>query len=344
MPSPRSDHRKAPVKLPRSAALAATAVLVTTLAACGSETGSSGSSGTAAGDGTYPVTVENCGADVVVDRAPERAVLLKPAAATYLHELGVLDDVVTARAGAYPRGYYDEETWAELESVPMLSDDLDSAGHLQISKEVVLAQQPDIVLGEADNLTRETLGAAGIPLMEEPALCPEPPSDPSFEDVHDQMRTYGRIFDRTEEAEAAVERLQGRLEEILAEVDPDESRTAAVLYPTVGGGTPYAYGTSSMAHPQLEAAGFTNVFADTSERVFEVTLEELVGRDPDVLILLHSDGDPADVEAAITQMNGARALTAVQDDAILTQLFNFTEPPSPLAIDGLERIVEHFQR
>ena len=29
-----------------------------------------------------------------------------------------------------------------------------------------------------------------------------------------------------------------------------------MLYPTVGGGPLYAYGTSSMAHPQLEAAGF----------------------------------------------------------------------------------------
>ena len=325
----------------RLTALACAAVLAVALAACGSESGSSTAADS--GDG-YPVTVENCGAQVVFEKAPTRGVLLNPAAVPYLHELGILDEVVTARAGAYAREYYDDETWAELESIPMLSDQLDSAGHLQISKEVVLAEQPEIVFGEADNLTRDTLGAAGIPLIEEPALCPEPPSDPSFEDVYEQMRTYGRIFDRSDEAEKAVDDLEAQLADILEKVDPDEDRTAAVLYPTVGGGAPYAYGTSSMAQPQLEAAGFTNVFDDTSERVFEVTLEELVGRNPDVLILLHSDGDPADVKAAITGMNGARALAAVQNDAILTQLFNFTEPPSPLAIDGLERIVEHFQR
>ncbi|TWH00534.1 iron complex transport system substrate-binding protein [Nocardioides sp. J9] len=314
--------------------------LVATLAACGTDGGpATGRSGE-----SYPLTVENCGAEVTFDAAPTRGVLLKPAAVPYLHELGVLDEVVTARAGAYAREYYDDDTWAELESIPTLSDDLDASGHLQISKEVVLAQRPDIVFGEADNLVRDTLGAAGVALIEEPALCPEPPADPSFEAIYEQMRLYGKVFDKRAEADDAITRLEDRLDQVLTEVDKTENRTAAVLYPTVGGGAPYAYGTSSMAHPQLEAAGFTNVFADTSERVFEVTLEELVARDPDVLILLHSDGDPDDARDAITSMNGAQALTAVKDDAILTQLFNFTEPPTPLVIDGLENIVDHFQR
>ena len=304
-------------------------------------------SGQAAGAGQeagYPVTVQNCGAEVVFEERPERAVLLASAAVPFLHELGVLSEVVTARAGAYPRDYYDDATWAELESIPMLSDQLDSSGHLQISREAVVAQRPDIVLGEAANLDRETLAAAGLPLMQEPALCPDPPADPSFEDMYEQMRTYGRIFDAGAEAESAVDRLEAELAEVLAAVDPNEQRTAAVLYPTIGGGVPYAYGTSSMAHPQLEAAGFTNVFADVDERVFEVTPEELVARNPDVLILLHSDGDPSDIRAAVTEVNGAHAITAVRQDAILVQPFNFTEPPSPLAIDGLARIVERFSQ
>ncbi len=115
-----------------------------------------------------------------------------------------------------------------------------------------------------------------------------------------------------------------------------------MLYPTVGGGTTYAYGTGSMAHPQLEAAGFENVFGDVDERVFEVTLEELLGRDPDVLVLLHSEGEPGPVEDAITGLPGAEDLTAVRNGDVMTQLFNFTEPPSPLVFEGLARIVDRF--
>jgi iron complex transport system substrate-binding protein len=283
--------------------------------------------------------VDNCGVAVTFDRAPERVVLLKSAAVPYLHSLGVMDRV-TARAGRYPAEYYDAATLSELDRIPLLTDRTDTSGHLQISKEVVISQQPDLVLGEVDNLSRDTLAAVDIPLLEEPALCPGATAVPAFDDIYAQMTTYGKVFDREAEAARAITALKERMSRIRTERG---TRTAAVLYPTVGGGVTYAYGSTSMAHPQLEAAGFTNVFAGSNERVFEVTLEELLSRNPDVLILLHSDGDPKAVEAAVTGLPGAAKLKAVSGGNVMTQLFNFTEPPSPLSVDGLERIVERFQ-
>lgn len=314
--------------------------LVAALAGCGADADEN--EPTSTGSGSYPVTVENCGADVTFDRAPERVVMLKSAAVPYLHDLGVMDRV-TARAGQYPADYYDAETLAELDDIPLLTDELDSSGHLQISKEVVIAEEPDLVLGQVDNLARDTLTAVDIPLLEEPALCDSVGSErPSYDDVSEQLRTYGRVFGREEQAETAVTALQERLAQVEAQVGEPSGRTAAVLYPTVGGGVTYAYGNRSMADPQLAAAGLQNVFADVDERVFEVTLEELLGRDPDVLVLLHSDGDPDAVEAAVTDLPGADELTAVRNGDLMPQLFNFTEPPSPLSVEGLERIVERF--
>ncbi|GAA0252469.1 ABC transporter substrate-binding protein [Cryptosporangium japonicum] len=312
--------------------LALATALLLTVAACGDD----GRTGSAPGGGHYPVTIDNCGTDVTFDAEPERVVLLKSAAVPFLHELGVLDRV-TARAGQYPTAYYDAATLAELDRIPLLTDRTDTSGHLQISKEVVIAQKPDLVLGQVDNLSRETLSAVGIPLIEEPALCETTTTAPTFDSVYQQLETYGQVFGKRSEAAAAVAGLKKRVTRT-----PPTGRTAAVLYPTVGGGTTYAYGTRSMADPQLEAAGFTNVFGDVDERVFEVTREELLGRDPDVLILLHSDGDPAAVEKAVTGLPGADRLTAVKNGAVLTQLFNFTEPPSPLSITGLEMIRRHF--
>ena len=43
------------------------------------------------------MTIENCGAEVTFDQAPERVVLLKSSAVPFLHEIGVMDRV-TARA------------------------------------------------------------------------------------------------------------------------------------------------------------------------------------------------------------------------------------------------------
>ncbi|WP_422771488.1 ABC transporter substrate-binding protein [Plantactinospora sp. WMMC1484] len=321
------------IRLAVAVAASATLMLV---AGCGG-----GDEPTAAGGG-YPLTVTNCGAQVTFDAAPQRVVLLKSAAVPYLHSLGVMDRV-TARAGQYPKEYYDAATIAELDRIPLLTDKTDTSGHLQISKEVVISQQPDLVLGEVDNLSRDTLSAVNIPLLEEPAMCPDSKAVPTFDDIYAQMRSYGKVFGRDAEATAAVTALQERMAKVQAEVGTSSGRTAAVLYPTVGGGVTYAYGTASMAHPQLEAAGLRNVFGDVKERVFEVTVEELLGRNPDVLILLYGDGDPTAVEQGLTGLPGAQNLNAVRTGNVMTQLFNFTEPPTPLSIDGLERIVRRFK-
>lgn len=317
--------------------IATAALVLATTTACGAD-----AAGTEAATDGFPVTIENCGAEVTFDAPPERVVMLKSSAVPYLHALGVMDQVV-ARAGEYPADYYDAETQAELDDIPLLTDEMDTSGHLQISKEVVIGEEPDLVLGEVDNLSRDTLDAVDIDLLEEPAMCPEGVDDPGFDDVYSQLEAYGRVFDKTDEAAKAAADLRKRVTELETK-KVGEGRTAAVLYPTVGGGVTYAYGTRSMAHPQLEAAGFEDVFADVDERVFEVSTEDLLERDPDVIILLHNAGDPKAVEESITQLAGAEDLTAVKNGDVMAQLFNFTEPPSALSVDGLERIIDRFGR
>ena len=314
---------------------ATAAVVLATTAACGA--GAAGDESAVEG---FPVTMKNCGADVTIDAPPERVVMLKSSAVPYLHALGVMDKVV-ARAGDYPADYYDAATQSELDDIPLLTDEMDAGGHLQISKEVVIAEEPDLVLGEVENLSRDTLDAVDIDLLEEPAMCPEGVKEPGYDDVYSQLEAYGKVFDREDQATKAVADLRKRVTE-LEKKKVGDGRTAAVLYPTVGGGVTYAYGTRSMAHPQLEAAGFEDVFADVDERVFEVSTEDLLERDPDVIILLHNAGDPKKVEQSITQLAGAEDLTAVKNGDVMAQLFNFTEPPSAPSVDGLEKIIDRF--
>ncbi len=289
----------------------------------------------------YPLTIDNCGEEVIFEAAPEQVMLVSSSPVAALQAIGVMDQVV-ARAGRFPEEYYDDETNEVIAGVPSLGEELDDSGHLQISQEVIIDQRPDLLVGELDGITRESLAGAGIQQLIEPAFCPEGIEDPGFDDVYAQVEFYGELFDRQGEAAESVAGLRDRVESLESELAGAEERTAAVLFPTVGGGAPFAYGTRSMAQPQLEAAGFTNVFGDTDERVFEVTVEELVARDPDVLVLLHVDGEPGPIKDAITGLPGADGLRAVRNDDILVQLFNFTEPPTPLSLDGLERIAEHF--
>lgn len=321
-------------RTPSAPALALLTVGAVLLSACATEEGPS-----AAGGEGYPMTVENCGEEVIFEAEPERVALLETAPVTILDELGLMDRVV-ARAGDFPAEYYSPELHSQIQEIESLSDDLDASGHLMISQEEVVAHSPDLALGQPDGVERAGLETAGVNLLIQQLYCPEPAAEASFETVYAEIETYGEIFGEQEAAQELIGDLEDRVEAV-AEQAEGEDRTAAVLYPTVGGGSSYAYGNRSMAHPQLEAAGFDNVFADADERVFEVQLEELVDRDPDVLILLYQ-GEETGVEGTITSLAGAESMTAVQEDQIHTQLFNFTEPATPLSVKGLEQISEHF--
>lgn len=318
--------------MPRTVRAAVVAALLLTVAGCVSVEPAEGE-----------ITVENCGGTVTFDEPPRRVVLLKGAAAPTLDALGVLDRVV-AKAGQYPDEYYDTDLRDRLADVPTLTDQLDASGHLQISREVVVAEEPDLVIGESSTVNRSTLAPTGIPLVEEPAFCGSLVGEAGFDDVYDQVRLYGTIFNRDDEAEARVRELRARVAGLTARASATETRTVAVLYPTIGGGATYAYGSGSMSHPLVEAAGLTNVFADEDERVFEVSAEELVARDPDVIVALYSTGEPEAVVDAVTTLPGAAAMGATREGAFLPMLLNFAEPPSPLAVDGLELLVDYLDQ
>lgn len=321
--------------------VATVGVLAVALTGCAAPMNSPAVAKRATDGGTsYPLTIENCGDEVVFTAPPERVVLLESAPATILDALGVLDSVVS-RAGPFPDGYYDDALAERIDTIETLSDEIDASGHLMISAEVVLAQEPDLVLGLPDGLTRAGLRDGGSNALVQPVYCPTGVDDTTFDSLYGQILTYGEIFDRNDEAEQLVALLTSRVATVEESTAHTPERTAAVLYPSAGGGPLYAYGRASMSQPQLEAAGFTNVFDDTSERVFEVSIEELIDRDPDVLILLYQ-GDPTGVRDEVENLPGSDALRAVASGDVLVQLFNFTEPPSPLSVTGLERIVERF--
>lgn len=325
--------------LPRRAHAAGLLCAATLLAsACGGSSAGRDAA-TRSDDGHYPVTVTNCGDEVTIAAEPTEVVMLKSAVVPFLTSIGVLDRV-RAKAGAYPDGYFVGEVREQVDGIESLTDRTDASGHLLISKEAVVEREPDLVLGHASTVDREALDAVGIPSLEPSGLCTTDLPEPGFEQVYDEVEMYGRVFDREAEAAAAITDLRERVAAVTERTKGVERRTGAVLYPTVGGGTTYAYGAASMPDPLLDAAGIDNVFGDEDERVFEVTLERLLEEDPEVIVLLHSDGDPAAVEQALTDLPGADELTAVGRGDVHVELFNFAEPASPLVVDGLERLVD----
>ena len=158
--------------------------------------------------------------------------------------------------------------------------------------------------------------------------------DASFEDVYDHIDLYGTLFAKEDEAQKFKDEVAADLEKIGS--DAGKGKTLAVVYPGIEGASTYAYGNDSMSNPIVEATGLENVFGDVDDRVFEISAEQLVAKNPDVILILHSGQDG--VKEAVTSLAGAETITAVKEDKILPMLLAFAEPPSPLAIDGVEQL------
>ncbi len=331
----------------RRTMIAGLAGIVGLTAACGTDggDGAGGGGGSEAGDASagFPLEIANCEATLTFDAPPERIVLLESAPVTTLDGIGVLDRVV-ARAGAFPPGYYGEELAARIEAIPALSEDIDASGHLLISQEMVIAQEPDVVFGLPDGVTREAMADAGAEVVVQDIYCATGGHRSSFDTLYEQIDTCGRIVDHGEQAATLTAALQGRVAAVTEAAEDLSVATAAVLYPSVGGGPLYTYGAASMVTAQLDALGIENVFAGTEERVFEISAEPLLAADPDVIIVLHQTTDAADDGASLVEemvsQDQLAGLRAVRDQAVLPLLFNFAEPASPLVVDGLERIHE----
>lgn len=291
---------------------------------------------------THAISVENCGQTVGFTSAPDNVTILGTEAVSTLDALNVLDRV-NVKAGVFQPDYYPADLNDRLDTIPSLSDRLDASGHLLISREAVVGTNPDLVIGTSDTINRDTMKSSGIAQITEPTFCSGRTGDISFDHVYEHVNLYGTIFDKADEAAAYNQQLRDRISQLTARTSEKETRTAAVLYPTVGGGSTYAYGRASMSAPILEAAGLTNVFGDQDGRVFEVSAEELIDRDPDIIIALYSDGDEGDIVQAVTGLPGANSITAVQDQTILPLLFNFAEPPTPLAVTGLEKVINFLE-
>lgn len=327
-------------------ALAATTLLATS---CGSSTAGSPTPGNSApgalpSGGTSPVTVTSCGTELTLDAAPQRIFLIGPDTIPLLDAVGALDRVVS-RTGTLPTGVYDPDLQTAAEAIPAVESGVGETGGSVISSEVVLAADPDLVIGPTNGVDSGALTAAGIPVYTPPAYCPDGTSGQtgtaSFRWVQDQVTEYGRMLGATEQAQATNDELARQLEQL---EPPEERLTAAALYIPEGAATFYPYGAPSMVTPLFAAVGLDNVYADNQQRVFEGSAEDLLDRDPEVVVLLYSDASDTAVRDAFAALPAAQQLTALQQDRVLTLPFPYTDPPTPLSVDGVEELTEQLGR
>jgi ABC-type Fe3+-hydroxamate transport system substrate-binding protein len=261
----------------------------------------------------HPVTDET-GRKIDVPDRPERLVSLAPSVTETLYALGLGDKIVG------DTDYCDYPT--EASRKPHVG------AVLNPSVERIVALRPDLVIGSAEANRRETaeqLARLGIPLYGV--------SDHAMIDVLKSIRDLGALLGCRDRAEALATGLEQRIRTV-------EKRVAAAPKPRVLFVTWYepliTVGRRNFIADVIRRAGGTPITDDLSGEWPRLSLEAVLERDPDVILVPQSQSFSPTLDK-FRQLPGWRDLRAVKAGKVYWVPDTIIHP-SPRLVDALEAV------
>jgi iron complex transport system substrate-binding protein len=262
------------------------------------------------------VLVDGQGRTVRLPQPAQRVVSIAPSNTEILFAVGAGSQVV----GRDEFSDYPPEA-AALASV--------GGGWGPLNMEALVALQPDLVLA-ADINPPEQIAA-----LEELGLVVfQVPNPTDFEGLFANIGTVGQLVDRQANARALVEKLRERVaavEAALAGAEP-----VMVYYEADGTdpNAPWTAGAGTFQDMLIAMAGGENVAADI-QGWGQISLEELVARDPVVMIFGAGPWVPT-TAVSVAEREGWEAITAVAQGAVYPLDTNWVDRPAPRLVDALE--------
>jgi len=265
--------------------------------------------------------IDTVGHEIVIEAPPARIVSLAPSITESLYAIGAGDLLV----GRTEYCDYPEEALA----LPTVGEFSSST----ISVEAIVALEPDLVIGgsiyQADLV--ETLENAGIQVFIMDPL--------SIEDTLTALKTLGAITEHAAEADALVTEMQARIGAVAQVVDtiPLEQRVTVFYevwhdpYMTTSGHT--------FIGELISMAGGLNIFADLEEDYPAISSEEIIDKDPLVILGPSNHADQLTVEV-IAGREGWENLSAVKSARIAIIDGNIISRAGPRVVDALEAIAQ----
>ena len=93
-----------------------------------------------------------------------------------------------------------------------------------------------------------------------------------------------------------------------------------------------------MVQPIFEANGLKNSYDDTTTRVFDGSMEDILKRNPDWIVLLSLEATKEQTLETFKAFNGADQLKAVANNQVVVVPFSLTDPPTTLSVKGATQL------
>ena len=294
------------------------------------------SPGAAQQDG-FPAEVDSCGEKLHFDSAPKKVLILNGTGLPNLDALGVVDKL-SLRAGDKNFGTGQEELQAKYNAIQAVVSSEIETGGVKVSTEVVLENKVDLVIGYEEGVDREALKKAGVQLYSPAAFCPNYSVKHATWDLIDtEVNNLASIFGVQDKAASVIEKRKANVDALDVK-GKAAGATGIALYITPGQSNFYAYGTSSMVQPIFEANGLKNSYEDNTTRVFDGSMEDILKRNPDWIVLLSLEATKEQTVEAFKGFNGADRLKAVTNNQVVVLPFSLTDPPTTLSVEGATQL------
>lgn len=294
-----------------------------------------------AGVALSQTTVQSCDRSVFFDAPPKRAISNDVNLTEMMLVLGLADRMV-GYTGISGWKTLDEEMREGVEELPELSS-------LYPSKEVLVGADADFFFAGwnygmrvGGEVTPETLAPFGITVYELTESCVHvmAKGKASIDDMYIDLLNLGLIFGVEDRASDLVDGYRADLEAFAATLETGEPLRVFVY--DSGEDAPFTAGRYAMPTALIEAAGGTNIMDDFEKSWATVTWEEVVERNPEVIVIVNYGDVTAEQKREFMMSNPAFAnLDAVKNDRFVT-LEYVEATPGPRNIRAIKTLAEAF--
>ena len=289
------------------------------------------------------VSVNSCNRTVSFDSPPQRAISNDVNLTEMMLVLGLSDKMV-GYTGISGWKTLDEEMRLGVKQLPELSPKYPT-------KEVLVGADADFFFAGwnygmkvGGEVTPETLKPFGINVYELTESCIHIMSKKkaSMDDMYNDLLNLGLIFQIENRAKKIVDAYRTDLNNFTRKLEPIAAKKVFVY--DSGEDTPFTAGRYAMPTALIEAAGGINIMDDFQKSWGTVTWEEVIDRNPEVVVIVNYGKVTAEQKRKFMMSNPAFAnIDAVKNDRFVT-LEYVEATPGPRNIKAIKKLAKAFRK
>ena len=204
----------------------------------------------------------------------------------------------------------------------------------KLNTEAIVALKPDLILAAEITSPDQVKSLQGLDLT-----VYRLPNPKTYDDLYQNIKTVGQITGQIDGAQKLIDALKTRFAAVIDKVKGATTRPT-VFYEVDGTDPtkPWTSGPGTFLDTVITLAGGQNVRRVLKDTFAQVSSEELIKQNPDIIIL----GDTlygVTIES-ISQRAGWTSIAAVKNKAIYSFDDNLLSRPGPRLIDGLEQMAK----